>query len=184
MQRREALSAIGATAFTPWLSPFSGRSLGELHEPGASQGGAGRVLTAAQLSFITALADTIIPRTDTPGAVEVGAPAFVDLLLAEWYSETDRQHLQAGIDALDRNAGTDMGKPFAELDPAGREAFLTALEPRTSGQPAITTPEGTYNRLKSAILTGYLTSRPVAELLRTTPIIPGRFDGCIPLEPR
>ena len=184
MQRREALSALGATAITPWLSPFSGRSLAELHQLTTSQGAAGRVLSAAQLAFITALADTIIPKTETPGAVEVGAPAFVDLLLAEWYSETDRQHLLTGIDALDRNAAAAGGRPFAELETAGREAFLAALEQETSGQPAITTPQGTYNRLKSAILTGYLTSRPVAELLRTMPIIPGRFDGCIPVEPR
>ena len=184
MQRREALSALGATAITPWLSPFSGRSLGELHALAeASQGPAGRALSAAQLEFVTALADTILPKTDTPGAVEVGAPAFVDLLLAEWYSEDDRQKLLAGIDALDRNAAAG-GRPFAALDAAGREAFLATIDTQTGPQPGIATPEGTYARLKSAIVTGYLTSRPVAELLRTTPVIPGRFDGCIPVEGR
>jgi hypothetical protein len=114
----------------------------------------------------------------------VGAPAFVDLLVAEWYSESDRQHLLAGIDALDRNAAAAGGRPFAELDGAGREAFLASIDNLSGPQPAITTPEGTYARIKSAIVTGYLTSRPVAELLRTTPIIPGRFDGCVPVEGR
>lgn len=186
MQRREALSALGATAIAPWLSPFSGRSLGELHELTArsTQGAAGRALSAAQLAFVTALADTIIPKTDTPGAVEVGAPGFVDLLLAEWYSDEDRQHLLAGIDALDRNAAAATARSFAELDAAEREAFLATVERPTGPQPPITTPEGAYARIKSAMLTGYLTSRPVAELLRTTPIIPGRFDGCVPVEGR
>ena len=176
MDRREALSTLGATTLVPLLSRLEARP-----RSAAAQAPPMRALSPAQAAFVTALADTLIPATDTPGALDIEAPAFVDLLLAEWYSAEERRQLLAGIDALDARAATAQGKPLAELDPAGRSAFLAAIDNLTGPQPAISTPEGAYARIKSAIVTAYVTSKPVAELLRTTPIIPGRFDGCIPV---
>ena len=40
------------------------------------------LLNAAELACLTALADTIIPRTDTPGASDAGVPAAIDRRLA------------------------------------------------------------------------------------------------------
>src|SRR5436309_379224 len=103
MQRREALRFLGAATLAPLLAPLSARerwALGlELHRKLAS-GAAGQALSAPQLAQVRALADAILPRTDTPGAVDVGAPEFVDLLLAEWYPDDERQRLLAGLDAL------------------------------------------------------------------------------------
>ena len=181
MQRRDVLTLIGATALSPLLSPLSAaerwRVGAGLHERAGSQG-AGTALTPAQLALVTALADTIIPKTDTPGAVDVGVPAFVDLLFAEWYPDPERRQLLGGLDGWDARCRESRGKPFAELDAAGRASWLTQVDAATG---AAGTPEAAYGSLKSSIVFGYLTSRPVAEMQRTTPIIPGRFDGCVPV---
>src|SRR5215471_1440866 len=42
-----------------------------------------RTLNAHQYSTTKAMAEMIIPRTDTPGASDVGVPDFMDLLLTE-----------------------------------------------------------------------------------------------------
>ena len=181
MQRREALRFLGTAALAPLLTPLSAHerfALGrQLHEQLAT-GAAGRALSAAQLAQVRALADTILPRTDTPGALDVGAPEFLDLLLAEWYSDEDRQELLAGLDALDARCREAQGKPFAELAAEGRAQFLTSIETvhAESGPP-----EAAYVRVRQQLIFGFLTSKPIATLTRTTPIIPGRFDGCIPL---
>ena len=182
MQRREALTLIGATALSPLLSPLSAAerwSVGTgIHERAARPTGAGTALTAAQMALVTALADTILPKTGTPGAVEVGVPAFVDLLFAEWYPDQDRRELLGGLEAWDGRCRESRGKSFAELDPAGRASWLRQVD-GSPGSPG--TPEAAYASLKSTIVFGYLTSRPVAEMQRTVPIIPGRFDGCVPV---
>ena len=181
MHRREALRFLGTAALAPLLAPLSARerwSLGrQLHQQIAA-GGAGRALSTAQLAQVRALADSILPRTDTPGALDVGAPEFVDLLLAEWYPETERTQLLAGLDALDAKCRAAQGKPFAELETDGRLAFLATVD-TAMGDPG--TRGDSYQRIKHQLVFGFLTAKPIAAIVDTIPIIPGRFDGCIPL---
>jgi len=181
MQRREALRFLGTAALAPLLTPFSARerfAVGRRIHQQLAAGAAGHALSAAQLAQVRALADTILPRTDTPGALDVGAPEFFDLLLAEWYSDEQRERLLNGLDALDARCRETQGKPFAGLDGGGRTQFLALIE---AVHPESGPPEEAYVRIKQQLVFGFLTSKPIAELTRTTPIIPGRFDGCIPL---
>jgi hypothetical protein len=182
MHRREVLTFLGAAALAPLIAPLSPEerwSLGaRLHQRILGGPTAGRALSAGQMGQVSALADTILPHTNTPGALEAGVPTFVDLLLAEWYPDDERQELVSGLDALDLRCREAEGKPFAELDQVGRARFLGGVD----GHPGPKgSPEAAYRKLKEAMVFGYLTSRPVAELVRTTPIIPARFDGCIPV---
>jgi hypothetical protein len=182
MERRDALRYLGTAVLAPLVAPLGpaerwelGRSL---HGSLAAGAQAGRVLSPAQLAEVRALADFILPRTDTPGAVDVGAPEFVDLLLAEWYSDADRTGLLAGLDAFTLRCRTAHGVPFADLDAGLRTSFLTTID-GTRGEPA--TAEGAYGRVKEMIVFAFLTSEPIARIVNTTPIIPGRFDGCVPV---
>jgi gluconate 2-dehydrogenase gamma chain len=182
MHRREALAFLGTAVLAPLLSSLSAQeryTLGErLHERIAGVRTPGGALTAAQLALVTVLADTILPRTDTPGATDVGVPAFVDLLMAEWYGDDDRAALLSGLDGFDARCRTAAGKGFADLTEPERAAFLATID----GKPGETaTVEGAYRRLKEAMVYGYVTSEPIATRLATMPIIPGRFDGCIPV---
>ena len=181
MQRREALRFLGAATLAPLLASLSARerwALGlELHRKLAS-GAAGRALSASQLAQVRALADAILPRSDTPGAVDVGAPEFVDLLLAEWYPDDERQRLLAGLDALEARCRESQGKPFAELDHTAQAAFLATVDGKRGAQG---TPEDAYTRIKDQLVYGFMTAKPIAAIVNTTPIIPGRFDGCIQL---
>ena len=182
MQRREVLGFLGAAALSPLLAALSPEErwalAARLHARLAGPIQAGRALSAAQMALVTALADTILPRTETPGAVDVGVPAFVDLLVAEWYPDDERRDLLAGLDALDGRARTAGQKPFAELDAAGRTAVLAAVDGKHG---AAGSAEAAYAKLKEAIVFGFLTAEPIAKTITTTPIIPGRFDGCVPV---
>lgn len=182
MERRDALRYLGTAVLAPLaapLSPVERWDLGRnLHGSLATGARAGRVLPPAQLAEVRALADSILPRTDTPGAVDVGAPEFLDLLLAEWYSDADRTELLEGLDAFTQRCRTAHGLPFADLDTGRRTEFLTTIDGRP-GLPG--TAEGAYGRVKEVIVFAFLTSEPIARIVSTMPIIPGRFDGCVPV---
>lgn len=181
MHRREVLQFLGAAAIAPVLAPltaeerwFAGVRLREAI--GAGQGGS--ALSADQMALLTALADTLIPRTDTPGALDVDVPRFVDHLVASWYPDAERAEIVSGLEAIDARAMAIAGSRFAALDAAGRGSVITTLDRRANpGDPA----EATWRRLRDAIVFGYVTSQPIAAMLATTPMIPGRFEGCVPV---
>jgi len=182
MQRRDALRYLGAAALAPLAARLSAEErwqLGlSLHRRIEGTAQAGAALSSTQMAEVRALADTILPRTDTPGAVDVGAPAFFDLLLAEWYTDTERTQLIAGLDALTARCRAVQGRAFAELDDNARKTFVASLDGRR-GEPG--TAEAAYARVKEVIVFAFLTSQPIAPLLQSMPIIPGRFDGCVPV---
>ena len=85
---------------------------------------AARTLTPAQFVALSAIADTIIPKTDTPGAVGVGMPRLFDGLLATWASASHRVMMVNTIDAVDKLAMDSDKKGIAALTPARRKAML------------------------------------------------------------
>ena len=117
-------------------------------------------LTDAQLAPVGAIADMILPRTDTPSATDVGVPAFVNVIVSENYSDDERAAFLAGLDALDRQ---------------------TALPSIESAADRRAEPARTYWRLKGLIIHGYFTSEAVMKRVLHTEIMPGRFDGAAPM---
>ncbi len=181
MQRREVLRFLGTAALGPLLLPFPANErwrVGRALHTRAVVVRPGQALDPEQLELVRALAETILPTTDTPGGVDVGAPEFVDLLLAEWYPTMERQEILAGLNALDVRCQERFGHSFVALSPSEREAFLASVD-GVRGERS--SAEGAYARIKDGLIFGFVTSREISELTRTTPIIPGRFDGCIPL---
>lgn len=181
MHRREVLRFLGTAALGPLLiglPPEERLRVGRALHTRALVSKSGQILSSDQMAQLRALADTILPKTDTPGAVEVGAPEFFDLLLAEWYPEAERNEIVSGMNALEERCRQSFGKPFAELDASKRADFLNTVDGKRSSKGS---PEDVYGRIKDGIIFGFVTSKSISELTRTTPIIPGRFDGCVPL---
>ena len=117
-----------------------------------------QTLSAEQYRLTGALADVIIPPTDTPGAREAGVPAFVDQLMTNWYPPEGRKRFTDGLGRVDRGAREVFEAPFVELDPEqqalivqvlDREAFPNAYgeepEPEELGDLVAAMESGTYN---------------------------------------
>lgn len=116
-------------------------------------------LTDAQLAKIGAIADVLLPRTDTPSATDVGVPAFVNVIVSENYSAADRDAFVAGL---------------AGIDPAAI-AGIEGLGDRRAE------PARTYWRLKGLIVHGYFTSEPVMKDVLKVQVMPGKFEGAAPM---
>lgn len=98
-----------------------------------------RLLEAPRYALLTAVADTIVPKTETVGAIEVGVPQQLDALLRNWAAPGTRTALVAGLDRIDASARQAKGRAFAALTPDERHEVLTAhdaaaLKPPSPGQ--------------------------------------------------
>jgi gluconate 2-dehydrogenase gamma chain len=99
-----------------------------------------RFLTPAQFALLVAVADTIIPATDTPGAVAAGVPRLFDKLLSRWASASRRIQLTKALAEIDVLAMTAEKKGFAALAPERRKALLVAHD-TAALQPGIASKE-------------------------------------------
>ena len=85
-------------------------------------------LDAKNFALLSAVSDTIIPRTDSPGAVDARVPAKFDALLVNWASPERRVELTEAMNAIDRAAKEKEGKAFADLTPEKRKEFLVPYD--------------------------------------------------------
>ncbi len=88
--------------------------------------GARRFLNAPRMRLLSAVADTIIPKTDTPGALDAKVPAKFDALLVNWASPARRIELVGALTEIDALAIRQEKAGFAALSPEKRKALLTA----------------------------------------------------------
>src|SRR5690606_33600173 len=65
--------------------------------------------------LISQIAEIIIPKTDTPGAKDVGVPAFIDSMLKDVYSKEEQQRYLDGLKSFDEQAKAQYGESFIEL---------------------------------------------------------------------
>jgi gluconate 2-dehydrogenase gamma chain len=177
MERRDLLRAVGAATALALLPHDAVAAWARVATGLRPADG----LTDAQLALIGALADTIIPRTDTPGATDVGVPAFVNVIVTENYTDAERVVFDAGLDALEVQAKNAGGTSFAELQPEPRIALIDAIEAASDRRAE---PNRSYWRLKGLIVHGYFTSEPVMKRVLKVEIMPGKFDGAAPMPPK
>lgn len=128
-------------------------------------------------ALVTALADTLIPRTDTPGAVQVGVPAKFDALLRDWASAPHRATHLATLAAIDTAAKGKTGHAFALLPASQRLAFLKAYDAEHFASNA------DYAKLKDLIVSLYYFSEPGATVELRYEHAPGAWEASIPLTP-
>jgi hypothetical protein len=176
MDRRELMQLLSATASLAFLPRglevmAAGRAL-----HGAATTGRFQALDAAQADRLSLIGDRILPRTDSPSASDVNATAFVDRLLAEWYPDEERARFLAGLEAIDSRARERHDRSFDQLDEPTQVALLTALDGE-SGE--LDSAAGAFGRLKGLVVYAYVTSERVQHEVMHSPVIPGRFDGCL-----
>lgn len=136
---------------------------------------------ADERALVAAMADAILPRTDTPGALDVGVPAFIEFITAEWMTEAERTEFRAGLAALEAHASAGYGRTWPALDPVQRMGELDwAALPIEPDHPA----RRAYRRLRGHALHGYLTSERVRREVLKVNMTPGHYRGDVPVTPR
>ena len=177
MKRRDLLRTVGAATALAFLPGQADEAWARLLSGHVAANG----LSGAQRSLVGAIADAIIPRTDTPGATDVGVPDWVDLIVAEYMSEADRSAFLSGLEAIETRVRGERGVTFAELQPEARDDLMVLLDRPADRQ----TPDArAYARLKQLVVHGYFTSERVQKEVLKTEIMPGRFEGNAPMPPR
>ena len=137
-------------------------------------------LSEREMLLLAAVAQTIIPQTDTAGAVEAGVPETLQALLSDWADDAMRGTWRKTLRLLEFDLDEAVSGRFASASQEAREAALAPIDAAVfAGEREALAP---YKDLKFTIATAYYMSEPGAtEELRYEPL-PGRWEGCIPFE--
>jgi gluconate 2-dehydrogenase gamma chain len=190
MNRRELLQRVamlmgGAISAPAVLGVLNGCA----PKPGASW--QPLFLSKDEGAVVEEVADLIIPHTDTPGARDLGVPAFIDTILKDVYPTEDQARFVSGLKDFDAEAQSVHGKPFLELQPAQRLSFLqqvhdAAAAAEKAQDAAKDVPASQRKRpfvlmMKELTLLGFFTSLEGATQVLQYEAVPGRFQACVPV---
>ena len=146
------------------------------------------VLSASQRAIVSGVADIMIPRTDTPGALDVGVPAFIDLMLRDVYSPADSDRYLTGLTAFDAAATTQHGKSFVALESTQRVALVRKVhDDAIAEERRVRTQHSHVQRpfilmTKELTLLAFFTSQVGATQVLQYVAVPGSWHGCLPLQ--
>ena len=118
MQRRELLKMITAATGMAMIGlPSVVFGQAQLPVPPANN-----AFSKTQVALLDEIADTILPRTDTPGAKDAGVGLFMARFVTDCYDPQQQAVFRAGLADLDKRAKGG----FLALKPAQRTAWLRA----------------------------------------------------------
>lgn len=208
MNRREAIQRVallmgGAISAPALLGVLEGHA----KEPGADWKPS--VLGKNEWAVVSRIADIIVPRTDTPGALDVGVPAFIDTMLKEVYSKASRERYLQGLHDFDAAAKAAHGKSFLELSAPQQKALVqkfqdaaiaeeraasaqeqkkllqevrgTAMLVQRTEPTVWAHPRPFILTTKELTLLGFFTSKAGATQVLQYVAIPGAYHGCLPV---
>jgi hypothetical protein len=138
------------------------------------------VLSGAQQQIITLLSERIIPKTDTPGAIDAGVPAFISLIVSDWYNQDEKNAFVGGLNEMDGYCLRQFNCSLEKATSAQHDLILTAFESRAEQSKSSDKPY-IFSTLRELVVVGFFTSKPGAMQALKHNHVAGQFIGDYPL---
>ena len=139
-----------------------------------------KFFSAHQYAMVISLCDTIIPKDErSGGAVEAGAPEFIDLLTSE--NVEFQTKLGGGLMWLDNFCIDRHGKAYLECAPEQRKEVLDLIAYRRNAkeQPVLKSGVAFFASLRNMTCDGFYTSKiGIADLQYIGNTSVHEFPGC------
>lgn len=179
MERREALkrtvALMGGVIFAPTI-------LGVLKGCTPSNDRWIPVLfNRQQAALVTSFADVILPASDTPGAVDVGVPGFIEKMVNEVYTSEQREMFLDGLDQFSAECRNETGKQFTDLNQEEQYNYALLQNRLAIENEAAEGPQF-FLVFKEITMVGFFTSEAGATQVLRYEHVPGFYDGCMPFE--
>ncbi len=179
MERRELIQ---------WLVATAGLQAVQAYTPGdlLALGRDVHRRTAPAQPAVTHVQRTVAIAAEriVPGATDANVGAFIDKMLADWYTDEERERFLHGLQELDARAQARSQRGFSDCPPADQDAVLTALDTELTALRAAAGDEQAnqhwFAMLKFLTIYGWCTSEPGMRALQLYPL-PWRYDGCAPV---
>ncbi len=146
-------------------------------------------LNEDEAKTISTLVDIILPRTDTPGALDLKVDMFIDKVFAETYDTAGQENIRAEIAAFNADCKKKYGDVFIALNESDQNKVLQEAETSNGkfgrgvwgASVEEQEPIGFYRSMKSMAIWAFFTSEEIGEKVLSYDPIPGEYEPCKPL---
>jgi hypothetical protein len=184
MKRRELLKMIAAATGTAFVGSnalaYTVLPMEDPKDSGFSQD---------EMAFFNEVGESIVPRTDTPGAKEANVGQTMAIMVADCYTPIQRKTFKDGIASIKSKAKSTYHKDFLLLTHEQRLALLSSLDEQANTHnkkmALAQSDEGLpvphyFTLIKQLVLFSFFTSEVGATKVLRYVAIPGRYDGELP----
>jgi hypothetical protein len=145
--------------------------------------GSGLAFSSNDIAFLDEVAETILPKTKTPGAKDAEVGKFMTVMVNDCYDEKEQKIFHEGMKKLNEACSKMHGHDFMKADVAQRTELLTALDKEAKEymkNKKQEEPGHYFSMMKQLTLLGFFTSKPgLTECFDYHPV-PGKYDGAYP----
>lgn len=129
--------------------------------------------------LLSDLSETIIPKTDTPGAKDVSAHLFALMMIDDCYAPAEQDKFVKGLKDFEDFTKNKFDKSFLKCSPSEREEILKSIESKKD------VPENVaffYNSMKRLTIQAFTSSKYYLTKVQVYQLVPGKFYGCVPVK--
>jgi hypothetical protein len=140
--------------------------------------------TKSDVDLLNEIGETILPRTQTPGAKDANVGEFMTKIVDHCYFEPEATTFHNGLKEIDTLSKSTYQNSFMNLQPEQRNELITSLDNQAKNyqRPEGGTPHF-FTLIKQLTLLAFFTSEVgQTQVLRHLPI-PGRYDGEMDYQP-
>lgn len=133
-------------------------------------------INADHENILASLTETIIPKTDTPGAKDVAAHLFTLKMVDDCYNKEEQKNFMLGFEEFNKMIERKYSTPFNKLDSQQQEEILSQLEKGTDIPEVI---KSFYLSARSLTVLCYTTSEYYLKEVKKYSMIPGKYQGSV-----
>jgi hypothetical protein len=132
-----------------------------------------------QQSLVADIAETIIPKTATPGAIDLGLDKFVWLMLDDCAKKKDQDAFFKGMGEFTSLAQKTCTKNFSDCSKKEKEDLLRTFEKKNAYSKDML---AFYNTVKGLTVFGYTESKYFMTKEIVYELVPGRYNAYYPVK--
>ncbi len=141
------------------------------------------VLSAQQGRLANAIADTIIPSTETASASQAKVVEFIDLLFRDIFDQDTVETFLTGLQEFDKSCQQETAESFTGLSDKQRVDYLEVVDRQVMEKDYDSGEAPFYYTFKKLCITVYFTSEAgITQNLDYRPI-PGPYQGDVKMGP-
>ena len=133
-----------------------------------------------QQTLITGMAETIIPKTTTPGATDLNLYAFIIKMVDDCTPKKDQQTFLKGMAEFNDVPQKMFSKNFADCSSKEKEAVLNTFEKKDNTYSKEL--QSFYGTVKGLTVFGYTESQYFMTKQVVYELVPGRYNAWFPVK--